>query len=122
MLKTLHMGKAEKAGLATVFAIVALNIIIDVIRVATNLSPFSASNPNLNAVITMVEPSITVMVCALPSYRSLLSGPRRKSSAAWENSDEVQLNRYRRTNEGDDRSGHSSRSVPETIVEITSKA
>ena len=131
MLRALKMARAVKIGLAAMFAIVAIDIVLDIVRTLSVVggvsSTFTTTDPNLQTILTFAEPAIAVMVGALPSYGSLLSRPRRKSSAPYENSEEAQLYRrhyYRNNTELDDLTGHSLRSGADSksggIVEVGS--
>ena len=80
MLKALHIPKAKKFDLAAVFTILAVDSVIDIVRMVTYSTNFAAANPNVTPVISTIEPAIAVIICALASG-SLLSRPHRRSKA-----------------------------------------
>ncbi|KAF2740933.1 hypothetical protein EJ04DRAFT_592539, partial [Polyplosphaeria fusca] len=71
--RMLILQTPQKLGLCFVFALVLINIAFDIIRTVYAIDPALSSRTNLNAVWTISEPTIAVIVCALPHYRSLLS-------------------------------------------------
>ncbi|KAF2651631.1 hypothetical protein K491DRAFT_637099 [Lophiostoma macrostomum CBS 122681] len=72
MLKSLHMGVKHKVGLAAVFALVLVIVAMDILRTVYTLDMDLADGQDANALWGILEPTIAVIVCALPCYRGLL--------------------------------------------------
>ncbi|KAF2182970.1 hypothetical protein K469DRAFT_787143 [Zopfia rhizophila CBS 207.26] len=68
-----RMQKSQKLGLALVFSLTLLTIVIEVARVSYLLSKDSIIYTSQRALISILEPTIAVMICALPCYRAFLS-------------------------------------------------
>lgn len=110
MLRSLHMARSQKIGLAAIFTIVVIDIVFDILRTVYTASAYLSQFPDANAVWALCEPSVAVMVCALPSYRGLLSRHNRGSSTLYGNSDREALKRgheLRRATVMDDLSAYS---------------
>ena len=75
MLRTLKMHTTHKIGLASVFLVGVVIIILDILRKIKSLgqTPFSEV-----AIYDIVEVTMAVVVSSIPIYRSLLSARRRK--------------------------------------------
>ncbi|MCJ1323993.1 hypothetical protein MMC10_000655 [Thelotrema lepadinum] len=82
-IKKMHVSRVKKISVAAVFAIIIIDIIIGIIRnsAAICLSTVTENEicSEMNGNLSVAEPSIAVMVCALPAYRALLpsSGARK---------------------------------------------
>jgi hypothetical protein len=72
MLKSLHMGVMHKIGLAAVFALVLVIVAMDILRTVYTLDMDLKEGQDANALWGILEPTIAVIVCALPCYRGLL--------------------------------------------------
>ena len=81
-ISQLHISRVQKVGLSAVFAIVLIDIIMGIIRNVAVLCYYRGydieSNYAIAQVMGICEPSIAVIVCALPAYRVLLSASSRK--------------------------------------------
>jgi hypothetical protein len=73
MLVPMLMHSSQKFGLALVFSLVAIDIAFDILRTVYTTSVYFSQFPDQNAMWAILEPTIAVMVCALPVYRGLLS-------------------------------------------------
>jgi hypothetical protein len=79
MLRSSIMHTSQKVGLAAVFGLVTIDIIFDILRTVYTASMDLANFPDQNTLWALLEPTIAVIVCALPCYRGFLSR-RRKTS------------------------------------------
>lgn len=82
MLWKLHMSGTDKLGLAVVFLLVLVIIIFDILRSFFNTNA-SLSTLLSSMVWTLCEPAIAVMVCALPSYRSILPTQSKRAPRSY---------------------------------------
>ena len=81
MLKRLqHIPPAQKIGLASLFSIATIVIICDVLRVIYGLG---AGVVALATVWDILEPSIAVMISALPTYRALFTTARKRGRTSY---------------------------------------
>lgn len=65
-----------------IFALVVIDIVFDIVRTVYALDTYLSLKTNLNGVWTVCEPTIAVMVCAMPHYRSILCTKGRKAATA----------------------------------------
>lgn len=76
MIRRLQMSRVQRMSIAAVFALVAVDIIMGIMRNATYICSVLGTDYNYCTYVTVVmsicEPSIAVIVCALPAYRVLL--------------------------------------------------
>ncbi|MCJ1325354.1 hypothetical protein MMC10_002017 [Thelotrema lepadinum] len=73
MLAKLNLSLHQRLALAGLFGIVLVDIIFDILRTVFSVQQtFDPSFASLSAVFNLCEPAVAVMVCTLPSYRSLL--------------------------------------------------
>ena len=83
MLKGLQMPTRKKLGLAAIFLVATSDIIIDIIRTVYSINGRPVA---LNAMWDILEPSIAVIVSALPTYKALLGNSnRRKETSSYQN-------------------------------------
>ncbi|KAF2872827.1 hypothetical protein BDV95DRAFT_491140 [Massariosphaeria phaeospora] len=73
MLRGLHMRRSQKLGLAVIFGLVSIDIAFDVLRGVHTAVLDLQRFPEQNVLWTALEPSVAVIVCALPCYRGLFS-------------------------------------------------
>ena len=66
MLRDLRVNAAQKAGLAVVFSLGALTVAVDIVRIVANFTL------TVKTTFNMLEPTVAVIVCALPTYRRFL--------------------------------------------------
>ncbi len=85
MLKSMRLRTSQKLGIALVFALVTIDILLDILRTVYTASLNFATFPDHNILWVLLEPTIAVMVCALPCYRGLLSKKPTRSSVPWNN-------------------------------------
>ena len=85
-IRKLQMSTTKKISVAAVFILIVVDIIGGIIRNAASVgSDFATNNAQLcldvNLIWMVVEPSIAVIVCAMPAYRVLLprSPPKPRS-------------------------------------------
>lgn len=79
MLKNLKMRISQKAGLACLFLIAIVVVILDIFRIALGDGDGSIS---LASLWDVLEPSIAVIISTLPTYRALfvsVNNPRASS-------------------------------------------
>ncbi|PVH94103.1 hypothetical protein DM02DRAFT_540184 [Periconia macrospinosa] len=73
ILRSLKMGIKQKLGLSFVFALVLIIVVLDILRTVYTLDQNLKEGQDANALWGVLEPSIAVIVCALPCYRGLLN-------------------------------------------------
>lgn len=113
------MARSQKVGLTAIFAIVAIDIVFDILRTVYTASSYLSQFPDANAVWALCEPAIAVMICALPSYRGLLPRQSPTSSTPYGGSDREALKRrheLRIATEMDNLSAYSLHSGTEAEV------
>ncbi|KAF2115965.1 hypothetical protein BDV96DRAFT_574883 [Lophiotrema nucula] len=76
MLKPLLMQRSQKLGLALVFRLVTIDMIFDLLRTVYLTIAFLSQYPDRYNIWVILDPTIAVIVCALPCYGSLVG--RRK--------------------------------------------
>ena len=72
MIKSLQMGIKQKLGLGAVFALVLVIVAMDILRTYYTLEMDLTEGQDRNALWGVLEPTIAVIVCALPCYRGVL--------------------------------------------------
>lgn len=72
-ISKLQMSRAHKVGMAAVFAVVVTDIVMGIIRNISVLYFYQGDYADVQVVMTVFEPGLAVIVCALPAYRGLLS-------------------------------------------------
>ena len=83
MLKQLQkIPRAQKIGLASLFSIATIVIIFDILRAVYALGVGVVA---LDSVWDVLEPSIAVMVSALPIYRALFTTARKRDATSYKN-------------------------------------
>jgi hypothetical protein len=68
----LTLKTSQRIGLMVIFALVLVDITFDIVRTVYALDEYLSLRTNLNGVWSICEPTIAVIVCALPHYRSVL--------------------------------------------------
>lgn len=76
----LTLKTSQRIGLMVIFALVLVDITFDVVRTIYALDAYLSLRTNLNGVWSICEPTIAVIVCALPHYRSVLCRRERHNS------------------------------------------
>lgn len=81
-IKKLHMSLTRKLTIASVFALIIIDIILGAIKNAgvvclDTSRGLSLPCSDILTVGTVVEPALAVIVCALPVYRAILPSSRR---------------------------------------------
>ncbi|KAM0130951.1 hypothetical protein ACHAQE_005252 [Botrytis cinerea] len=84
MLRAMHMPTSRKLGVAAIAGLVVIDILFDVLRTIYTVGSYTSSFPNANAVWALCEPTIAVMVCALPPYRTLLFRKKIEPSTSYQ--------------------------------------
>ena len=128
MLRKLHMGRADKLGLGFIFSLVLLIVLFDILRSVFTIDTAATSFPDSNAVWALCEPTIAVMVCTLPSYRSVVGSKRPQAYSSYQDmlreSEMANSRNTRSKGSGMHRSGGGStaanRSVPSDHWEMDS--
>ncbi|KAH7116762.1 hypothetical protein B0J11DRAFT_100471 [Dendryphion nanum] len=80
--RLLTLEKMQKVGLIFVFCLVLIDIAFDIVRTVYALTMELSARTNLPAVWTICEPTIAVIVCALPTYKKFLSFKRWRNSSS----------------------------------------
>ncbi|PQE24474.1 pyridine nucleotide-disulfide oxidoreductase like protein [Rutstroemia sp. NJR-2017a BBW] len=78
----MHISNRQKIGLFSIAGLVIVDILFDILRGVYTVSSYATSFPDANTVWGLCEPTIAVMICALPVYRSLLS-PKLVSTTSY---------------------------------------
>ncbi|MCJ1326312.1 hypothetical protein MMC10_002976 [Thelotrema lepadinum] len=87
-IRKLQMSRTKRMSVAAVFILITIDIVSGIIRNAASIgSDFATDDPQLclcmNTILQVVEPSIAVIVCAMPAYRVILpSSPPKPRSLA----------------------------------------
>ncbi|KAF5875879.1 uncharacterized protein Bfra_002275 [Botrytis fragariae] len=84
MLRAMHMPTSRKLGVAAIAGLVIIDILFDVLRTIYTEGSYTNPFPNANAVWALCEPTIAVMVCALPPYRTLLFRKKIEPSTSYQ--------------------------------------
>ena len=83
MVWNLNMPSDKKMGIAGVCAVTIIDIILGVIRNAAaltqGLEPNNETTVYIANVLSICEPCIAVIVCAMPAYRVLLPSSRKRN-------------------------------------------
>lgn len=85
MLRNIKISRGKKIGLASIAGLVIIDILFDILRTVYTIGSYAANFPNANAVWALCEPTIAVIVCALPTYRALLSRNKPEQSTSYQN-------------------------------------
>lgn len=80
--RLLSLHGSAKVGVVFIFSLSIIDISFDIVRTVHSLSEDLSYNTNLLAVWTFLEPTIAIMICALPCYKGVLSRSRSKSSTS----------------------------------------
>lgn len=67
------MSAGQKAGLFLVFALVLVTIVLDILRTLFTVSEQRFKSWDQYILWCLLEPTIAVMICALPCYRGLVA-------------------------------------------------
>lgn len=104
MIRDLKISMSQKLGLAFIFSVAIVCVALDIVRVVEAVS-------QNQALYTVIEINLVVVISCLPTYRTLLSiGQRNKSlqSHPWRS---LEQGKYGRNQDGDNyplRTGKSS--------------
>lgn len=87
-IKKLHMSTSKKISIAGIFAIAVIDIVVGIIRIVSVLQKNLSVNLETGYVdsvsdlmadwLSIFEPAIAVIVCALPTYRVLLPSTQKR--------------------------------------------
>ena len=85
MIRRLHVSKEQKIGIAAVFALVVVDIVMGIIRNTAWILAHLDKEPSeasiiIATVMAICEPNIAVIVCALPAYGVLLPTVRKRKT------------------------------------------
>ena len=81
MLIKLKLSIHQRLALAGIFGIVLIDILFDILRTVFSVQQaYDPSVAPLSTVFNLCEPAVAVIVCTLPSYRSLLPTQAAKRS------------------------------------------
>jgi hypothetical protein len=78
--RMLQLQRSAKLGLIFIFSLVLVDIAFDITRTVYSLSDDLIHRTNHTALWSFLEPTIAVIVCALPCYKSLLTRKRPMQS------------------------------------------
>lgn len=84
VLFKLKLSSQQRLSLVAIFAITIINVLFDIIRTVYGVqllrdpSSMSAVLYQLPNILTVVEPAVAVIVCTLPTYRTLLPNQSKK--------------------------------------------
>ena len=73
MIRKLYIKTSEKVGLGIIFALAILDVAFEILRVVFSVSFALTKYPDRNLLWATLDPLISVMVCALPCYRGVLT-------------------------------------------------
>lgn len=76
MLWNIHMSLPQKLSLAAIFALTGIDILMDIVRVVVW---YTNTGDQLYDVFSVLEPTLSVIICTLPAYRVWLSSRRKLS-------------------------------------------
>ncbi|TVY71495.1 Satratoxin biosynthesis SC1 cluster protein [Lachnellula suecica] len=76
MLRGLHVTKTQKLGLAAIFALGLADTVFDIVRTVYTVNGGAVA---LDTVWDILEPAIAVIASSLPTYRGLVSPPKKPS-------------------------------------------
>lgn len=79
MLKPLLMKTSQKVELAIIFGLVVVNMVLTILRTVYSLDVDLMRFPDQNILWVFLQVTITVIVCALPCYRGILSRKKNES-------------------------------------------
>jgi hypothetical protein len=82
MIRKMHISSRQKIGLFSIAGLAIIDILFDILRTIYTVSSYATSFPDANTVWGLCEPTIAVMLCALPVYRTLLS-PKLVSTTSY---------------------------------------
>jgi len=85
MLRNIQISRGKKIGLASIAGLVIIDILFDILRTVYTIGSYAANFPNANSVWALCEPTIAVIICALPTYRALLSRNKPEQSTSYQN-------------------------------------
>ena len=83
-IRKLQMSSAKRLSVAAVFALTIIDIVTGILRNSSTICEESPATWNsdvcvdLNIITAILEPSLAVIVCALPAYRAILPSSRRQ--------------------------------------------
>jgi hypothetical protein len=82
--RMLTLTLSAKIGLLFIFSLVLIDIAFDVVRTVYSISETLTNETNLKTIWTFLEPTIAVIVCALPCYKGLITriGSKRSSTVS----------------------------------------
>ena len=104
MLRDLKIGVAKKLGLAFIFSFALVCIALDIVRVVEAIS-------QNQALYTIIEINLVVVISCLPTYRTLLGVRKRKQSRQTYPWRSLERDNYWRSRDGDNnplRGGNST--------------
>ena len=82
--KMFTISRSQNLALAGMFLVVGVDILFDILRTVYSVDAFLSSFIDANAAWDLCEPTVAVMVCALPSYRALFISPPRRRGPSYE--------------------------------------
>ncbi|KAF2259079.1 hypothetical protein CC78DRAFT_586403 [Lojkania enalia] len=78
MTRMLTLQPAQKLGLCLIFLIGMLDLVFDILRTSWALKYSLSYYSNLSGLWTILEPTIAVIVCTLPHYKSIICSSRQR--------------------------------------------
>ena len=80
MLRPLHMRWSQKLGLAVIFGLVLINIVLELLRTILTIVVDFDNFRGYGVVCFIMQANIAVITCALPCYRGLVIKKSRVSN------------------------------------------
>lgn len=112
MIKDLKVGMAQKLGLAFMFSFAIVCVAFDIVRVVEAVS-------GNQALYTVIEINLVVIISCLPTYRTLLSIRQRSKSQQSHPWRSLEQKNYWRSQDGDD---HRLKRGKSSEVETSAKS
>jgi len=81
MIHRLRMQLSQKVGLAIIFGLVIINIIMEILRTIYSLTRYSSDLPDEYLIWMFLQVTTSVLVGSLPCFGMLLSRKRRQPAA-----------------------------------------
>ena len=82
MLRGLQMPRSRKIGLAALFLIAITDVVFDITRTVYTVDGGAVA---LDTIWDILEPTIAVIISALPTYKALLGPAKRKKNTSYQN-------------------------------------
>lgn len=91
MLKPLLMRVSQKLELAIIFSLVIINMVMTILRTVYSVDIQLSRFPDQNILWCFLQPTVAVIVCALPCYRGMLTRKRTEALRQSQTSSEAEF-------------------------------